>query len=71
MFISDEYFVKAGTRFLTYRTQGRDEAGNSLDVNLSVSSGTDEAGWRYLELDVSEFQSAMLPEPMKITTLSS
>ncbi|WP_138924574.1 hypothetical protein [Sulfitobacter sp. BSw21498] len=28
MFISDEYFIKAGTRFLTYRTHGRDETGD-------------------------------------------
>lgn len=71
MFISEKYFAKAGADPLIYRRHGLDKAGNPLDVKLSVSSGTDEAGWRYLELDVSEFQRAILPEPIGFSTLSS
>jgi hypothetical protein len=70
MFVSDQYFEKAGAHPLTYRKQALDGSGRALDLRLLVSSGTDEAGWRYLELDISEFQSTILPEPMKFRTLS-
>lgn len=69
MFVSDQYFAKAGNRTLVYRTPARDGSGNPLDLKLLIRSGTDEAGWRFLELDITEFQSAILPEPAKFETL--
>lgn len=69
MFVSDQFFAKAGTRTLIYRTPARDGSGNPLDLKLLIQSGTDEFGWRFLELDISEFQSAILPQPAKFEKL--
>lgn len=45
--------------------------GEEFDFNLkiSLSSGIDEDGWRYVEIDISEFAANMCPEPSKITEL--
>lgn len=70
MFVSDQFFAKAGKRTLVYRKPARDSSGNPLDLKLLIRSGTDQAGWRFLELDISDFQSAILPEPANFETLS-
>jgi len=71
LFVSDQYFEKVGTRSLTYRRPAFDKSGRALDLKLLVTSGTDEAGWRYLELDISEFQSTILPETVNFTELGN
>lgn len=71
MFVSEQFFARAANRNLVYRRPALDGTGNALDLKLLIRSGTDEAGWRFLELDISEFQSAILPEPVKFETLST
>ncbi|MEP0940251.1 MAG: hypothetical protein ABJH63_20180 [Rhizobiaceae bacterium] len=69
LFMSDQFFAKAGSRTLVYRAPARDSSGNLLDLKLLIQSGIDEAGWRFLELDISEFQSTILTEPPEFETL--
>ena len=71
MVVSDQFFKRAGTGSLINRKAALDSSGNPLDLKLLIRSGTDEAGWRYLELDISEFQSNILPEPISFKTLCS
>ncbi len=43
----------------------------SFKLKLSLRSGIDEDGWRYVEFDLSEFAANMCPEPSKIIELDS
>lgn len=37
-----------------------------FELKFVLRSGIDEAGWRYIEIDVSEFQANLIGEPSKI-----
>lgn len=69
MFVSDQYFDRARTAPIVYRREARDSEGKPLDLKLVIQSGTDDVGWRYLELDISEFQAELLSEPFPIRSL--
>jgi hypothetical protein len=68
-FVSDQYFDRAGVASIVYRKAAYDREGKPLDLKLVIRSGTDESGWRYLELDISEFQAELLAEPFCIRPL--
>jgi len=42
-----------------------------FDLKVSAASGTDYDGWRYIELDISEFAANLLNEPCKVTEVRS
>lgn len=69
MFVSNKYFDRARTTPIIYRRAARDSEGKPLDLKLVIKSGIDDGGWRYLELDISEFQAELLAEPFSIRSL--
>lgn len=67
IFASDLFFekLKSGPTTLTRKIY-RDGKQMNFDLNLVISSGTDANGWRYLELDISEFSANICSEPCKV-----
>jgi len=73
LFASDHFFerTKDKPRVILRRmftTEGKEM---NFKLKLSLHSGIDEDGWRYVEFDLSEFATNMRREPSKITDLSS
>lgn len=71
MFVSETYFQRAGKEAIIYRKPAKDCAGNSVDFMVEITSGVDEAGWRYLELDFSKFQLDLLQSEVEFTVLQT
>lgn len=73
MFISDEYFERVGKEPEIYEKEIRAPNGDKYDFNLKlvIKSGTDEDGFRFLELDISEFQKNLTSRDSNILYLSN
>lgn len=71
LFASNHFFERVGTKPMLAERSIFDVNGNKMDFNLKllIRSGVDEAGWRYVEYDVSEFQANLLKEPSPVLTL--
>ncbi len=49
----------------------QDKEPMDFNLKLHVRSGVDNDGWRYLEIDVSEFAANISPESSKIIKVST
>jgi hypothetical protein len=71
LFASEHFFERVGKMPMLMERRIFDAGKNKMDFNLKVriGSGVDEAGWRYVEFDVSEFQANLLPQPCPVLVL--
>jgi hypothetical protein len=71
LFASPYFFEKAGKNPMLIEREIFGATANKIDfkLRLLIRSGIDQAGWRYVEFDVSDFQAQLLPEPCQVLTL--
>lgn len=70
LFVPDSFFERSCKRPEVIEHPIYDENGRQMSFNfkLLLRFGLDESGWRYVEIDVSEFQANLIGEPNKILT---
>lgn len=70
-FVSDSFFERTSERpdIIEYKIFTKDKKPMGFNLKICLSSGIDDEGWRYVELDVSEFASNISSETSKITEL--
>lgn len=68
LFVSETFFERTTKTPMLVEHEINAPNGESLPFNLKsiLRSGIDEAGWRYVEFDVSEFQANLVGEPSTI-----
>jgi hypothetical protein len=68
LFVSDVFFDRTSKTPMVVERQIKGPNGDALPFNLKflLRSGVDQAGWRYVEIDASEFQAKLSHEPSKI-----
>ncbi|HEX2840323.1 hypothetical protein [Hyphomicrobium sp.] len=73
LFASDHFFERTRkTPMLAKRNiYDANNCKMDFDLKLRVRSSIDNAGWRYVEFDISEFQANLLREPCPVLTLGS
>ncbi len=71
LFASDHFFEKVSKKPMVLERKIYTKNREVMEFNLkfSVQSGVDMDGWRYIELDISEFAANISPEPSKIITV--
>jgi hypothetical protein len=70
LFASGHFFERIGKKPMMIEQEIISANGNKMDFDLKllIRSGSDEAGWRYIEFDVSEFQAHLLAQPCPVLT---
>ncbi len=67
LFVSEQFFEKNRNKPTTIALPiFLNEVRMAFDLKISMRSGIDPYGWRYIELDASEFSANLTPEPCKI-----
>ncbi len=71
LFASNHFFDRIREKPMVIERRIFGFKGEKMDFNLKISlrSGLDDDGWRYVEFDVSEFSANLNSEPSKITVL--
>ena len=72
-FASDSFFERTSGRpdVLEYEIFTKNREQMDFNLKLYLSSGVDDEGWRYIELDISEFAANISPETSKIIKLAT
>ena len=68
LFASDHFFNRVRNEPMVIERNIFNKNGKKIDFNLklSINSGIDTDGWRYVQFDISEFSANLKPEPSKI-----
>ena len=71
LFVSDVFFDRTSKAPVVVRRKIFDENGTRrpYDLLFSLKSGVDPVGWRYVEIDVSEFQANLVGKPSIILSI--
>jgi hypothetical protein len=72
LFASDHFFNRTTSKpmIIEKNIYTTDKTLMEFNLNLSLSSGIDEEGWRYIELDISEFAANISSDTNKIIDLN-
>jgi len=72
-FASDHFFDKTSDNPMVIEKKIFSQNKEPMDFNLElhVRSGVDDEGWRYIELDISEFAAKTSPESSKIIEVAA
>lgn len=73
LFVSDHFFNRVRKEPMLIECPIYDFDGKKLDFNLKlrIDSNIDNDGWRYIQLDISEFSANLTPTPSKIIVIST
>ncbi len=68
LFVSDAFFDRTSVTSMVVKRKIYEESGTPrpYDLTFLLRSGVDPEGWRYIEIDVSEFQANLVGEPCEI-----
>jgi len=71
LFVSDTFFERSRKQPLTYQRRIRSLSGQyySFPIKINIRSGIDSFGWRYIEVDMSEFQKNFSSSTLTIRKL--
>lgn len=71
LFVSDVFFDRTSKTPMVVRRKIFGEDGTPLpyDLMFSLRSGVDFVGWRYVEIDASEFQANLIGKPSMIMSI--
>lgn len=69
-FASDFFFNRISKKPMVIERPiyNNDERLMHFNLKFKVSSGIDDNGWRFIEIDITEFQANLIGEPSKILT---
>lgn len=71
LFVSEHFFEKNRNAPTTIaRPIFQNNVRMAFDLKISMRSGIDPNGWRYIELDISEFSANLTPLPCKIMEIA-